>query len=100
VFSLALNHLHDTPQIRETYDSIAMAPSDKVLSDAIRTAVRRMFKGPDRDSLTVNNVREQVEAELHLDAGFLKLGSWKQESKSLVKAESVISPFLLPKPIP
>jgi hypothetical protein len=78
-------------QIHESCNSIAMAPSDKVLSNAIRTAVRRMFKGPDRDNLTVNNIREQVETELHLDAGFLKQGSWKQESKSIVKAESVIT---------
>jgi len=72
-----------------------MAPSDKVLSDAIRTAVRRMFKGPDRDNLTVNKVREQVEVELHLGAGFLKQGSWKQESKNIVKTESVITLFAL-----
>lgn len=100
VFSLALDHLHDTPQIHETYNSIPMAPSDKALSDAIRAAVQRMFKGPDRDRLTVNSIREQVETELHLNAGFLKQGSWKQESKSIVKAESVIPPAPVAKLIP
>lgn len=69
-----------------------MAPSAQVLSDALRTAVRRMFKGPDRDNLTVNKIREQVERELHLDTGFLKQGSWKQESKNIVKTESVTPP--------
>jgi hypothetical protein len=73
-----------------------MAPSDKVLSEAIRNAVRRMFKGPDRDNLTVNKIRDQVETELHLDPGFLKQGSWKQESKNIVKTESVKFLFHLP----
>lgn len=92
VFSLVLDLLHDTPQLHQTYNCIAMAPSDKVLSNVIQTAVRRMFKGPDRDSMTVNNIREQVEAELHLEAGFLKQGSWKQESKNIVNTEHVTGP--------
>jgi len=94
MFSLAFDHLHDTPQIHETYNIIVMASSDKALSDAIRNAVRRMFMGPDRDNLTVNKIREQVETELHLHAGYLKQGSWKQESKSIVKTESVITLLL------
>lgn len=68
-----------------------MAPSQRVVADAIRNTVRHMFTGPDRDSLTVNNVRNRVEAELHLGSGFLKEGTWKQESKSIVKAENVNS---------
>jgi len=68
---------------------MAMAPSQKVVTDAIRTAVRRMFKSPDRDDLTVNIIRHHVEKELHLESGFLKKGSWKQESKDIVKSESV-----------
>lgn len=59
------------------------------MADAIRKAVRRMFKGPERDDLTVNSVRDHVERDLHLEPGFLKTGSWKQESKNIVKSENV-----------
>jgi hypothetical protein len=100
VYSLVLDHLHYTPQIYDTCNSIAMAPSEKVLSDAIRNAVRRMFNGPDRDDLTVNKIRKQVEKELHLDAGFFKEGSWKQESKNIVKTEHVTVPFSFAKLVP
>jgi hypothetical protein len=68
-----------------------MAPSDKTVLDSIKYTVRNLFQGPDRNELTVNNVRSQVEAALQLDSGFLKEGSWKQKSKELVKAEYVRS---------
>ena len=77
-----------------------MAPSDKVLSDAIRTAVRRMFKGPDRENLSVRKIREQVETDFHLEARFLRRGSWKQESKNIVMTESVTTPFSSAKLVP
>ncbi len=70
-----------------------MAPSDETLSNTIRSAVRRMFQGPDRDNLTVNQVREYVESELGLEEGFLKGGLWKQESKNIVKTEIVTNAF-------
>ena len=72
-----------------------MTPSDKVVSDAIRNDVRRMFIGPDRDNLTVNKIRQNVAAELHLENGFFKQGSWKQQSKNIVRTENVISTLLL-----
>lgn len=68
---------------------IAMAPSERAIIDAIQTTVRRMFYGPDRDELSVNNVRAQVEKELKLGSGFLKDGAWKQKAKDTIKAESV-----------
>jgi len=89
MFSLALHQSQATPQEHETCQNLAMAPSQKVVADAIRNAVLRMFKSPARDDLTVNNVRDHVERELHLEPGFLKKGSWKQESKNIVKSESV-----------
>jgi hypothetical protein len=67
-----------------------MAPSDKSITDAIKLAVQRVWNGPGRDELTVNQIRSEVEAKLDLDAGYLKEGSWKQKSKQIVLDEHVI----------
>ncbi len=89
VFSLALHQPEATPEAHDICHTLAMATSQKVVADALRNAVRRMLKGPERDDLTVNGVRSHVEIELGLEPGYLKKGSWKQESKSIVKSESV-----------
>lgn len=62
---------------------------DAALSAALVAAVRELFKGPNRDQLSVNNVRKQVEEEHGLDSGFLAGAEWKSRSKTLIK-ETVV----------
>lgn len=62
---------------------------DAALSAALVAAVRQLFKGPNRDQLSVNNVRKQVEEEHGLDSGFFAGPEWKSRSKTLIK-ETVV----------
>jgi len=70
-----------------------MAPkkaTDAAIKTALATAVRRIYNGPDRDNLTVNFVREDVEKKLKLEEGFLKDGDWKAKSKQII-LETMVS---------
>ena len=65
-----------------------MAPSKKVEQELQKEALD-IFRSSERDLLTVNLVRERVEARLGLGSGFLSQGEWKLRSKSVIKAEVV-----------
>lgn len=58
---------------------------DAALSAALVAAVRELFQGSNRDQLSVNNVRKQVEEEHGLDSGFFAGPEWKSRSKTLIK---------------
>ncbi|KAJ4387640.1 hypothetical protein N0V93_008237 [Gnomoniopsis smithogilvyi] len=58
---------------------------DDALSAALVAAVRQLFQGPNRDQLSVNNVRKQVEEEHGLETGFFAGLEWKSRSKTLIK---------------
>ncbi|RFU27881.1 hypothetical protein B7463_g8451, partial [Scytalidium lignicola] len=62
-----------------------MASSPQAITSALQSTVEQIFKGSDRDSLTVNLVRKKVENELGLDAGFLVNDGWKDKSKKIIK---------------
>jgi hypothetical protein len=66
-----------------------MTPSEKLINDAIKSAVQSVYNGPHRDQLTVNQIRDVVEDSLDLSDGFLREGQWKQKSKQLVLSEHV-----------
>lgn len=80
---------------------ISIAPEqtdmdDAALSAALVAAVRELFKGPNRDQLSVNNVRKQVEEEHGLDSGFFAGAEWKGRSKTLIKETVVRYSIVLP----
>lgn len=75
-------HYEDTPIPQPNMD-------DTGLSAAIVAAVRQLFQGPNRDQLSVNNVRKQVEEEHGLESGFFAAPEWKSRSKTLIK-ETVV----------
>lgn len=79
-------HKRQNPQEKEEEQEDM---DDAALSAALVAAVRELFKGPNRDQLSVNNVRKQVEEEQGLDSGFFAGPEWKSRSKTLIK-ETVV----------
>ena len=65
-----------------------MGSSDKEIRDAIVDVTRDTYKN-NPDALTVNHVRGAVVKRLDLDQDFFKEGSWKDESKRIIKEEIV-----------
>lgn len=68
-----------------------MAPKASVIEAELTKSVRELF-ATDRDNLTVNTVRKNVEDKLGLDDGFLRSGQWKTKSKDMITG-SVVSVF-------
>jgi hypothetical protein len=67
-----------------------MAPSEKVIFAEIKSTIDDIYSRPeDRPSLTVKNVRNQVEQKLGLEEGFFVQNSWKEKSKNLIKSYAV-----------
>lgn len=64
---------------------------DKALEAALASAVRTLWSGPDREQLSVNTVRKQVEDEQGLEAGFFAGPEWKGRSKGIIKDTVVCS---------
>jgi len=60
-----------------------MPPKPSVIKEELAKTVRDLFK-TDRNSLTVNLVRKNVEENLGLDEGFFRGPNWKQKSKELI----------------
>ena len=66
------------------------APSEGVLEQALRNAVRDVYQSGDLDNLTVKRIRKSVEADLDLQDDFFKNDSaWKERSKSVIQTEVV-----------
>jgi hypothetical protein len=67
-----------------------MAPSEKVIFAEIKSTIDDIYSRPeDRPSLTVKNVRNQVEQKLGLVEGFFVQDAWKEKSKNLIKSYAV-----------
>jgi hypothetical protein len=67
-----------------------MAPSEKVIFAEIKSIIDDIYSRPeDRPSLTVKNVRNQVEQKLGLEEGFFVQDAWKEKSKNLIKSYAV-----------
>lgn len=60
-------------------------PSAKELAAELVSTTNKIYKGDDQAMLSVNYVREQVEEQLGLNAGFFQEGIWKDKSKQIIK---------------
>lgn len=66
------------------------APSAAVLEQALRNAVREVYRSGDLDNLTVKRIRKAMEADLDLPDDFFKNDpAWKEESKIIIQSEVV-----------
>ncbi len=66
------------------------APSEAVLEQALRNAVREVYRSGDLDNLTVKRIRKSVEADLDLQDDFFKNDlAWKDRSKNVIQSEVV-----------
>ena len=66
------------------------APSPVVLEQALRNAVKDVYRSGDLDNLTVKRIRKVVEADLDLEDDFFKNDPhWKEESKAIIQSEVV-----------
>ena len=66
------------------------APSKVVLKEALRNAVREVYRSGDLDNLTVKRIRKFVEVDLDLHNDFFKSDpAWKEESKNIIESEVV-----------
>ena len=66
------------------------APSPAVLEQALRNAVREVYRSGDLDNLTVKRIRKAVEKDLDLDDDFFKNDAkWKEESRNIIQSEVV-----------
>lgn len=69
-------------------------PSDAVIEEALRNAVREVFESGALEELTVKRIRKTVEKELDLADDLLKTDQdWKERSKNIISA-AVVSPKL------
>lgn len=65
-------------------------PSTAVLEQALRTAVREVYRSGDLDNLTIKRIRKSVEGDLDLQEDFFKNDPvWKEESKNVIQSEVV-----------
>lgn len=62
---------------------------DQLLEASLVAIVKDVFTGPHREELSVNNVRQQCEAENGLEEGFFNSAEWKSRSKAIIKGKVV-----------
>ncbi|KAK4204510.1 hypothetical protein QBC40DRAFT_336732 [Triangularia verruculosa] len=76
--------------------------TDKAITAELSSVVEQIYKGPDRDKLSVNYARELVEEKLGLDEGFLKEDKWKAKSKEIIRSalEAIENAESEPEPSP
>ena len=74
-------------------------PADATLEQALRVAVRKVYKSKNLVNLTVKRIRKSVEGDLDLQDDFFKNDPvWKEKSKTVIQSEVVrvsSSPSLL-----
>ena len=63
--------------------------TDDALVTLLRQTVAVAWKGPERDSITVNTVRAKAETQAKLQTGFFAQDVWKKRSKEIIKDECV-----------
>ena len=71
-----------------------MPPSEKAIFAALKSKVQEVFD-TDRDNLTVRYVRDAVEEDLGLEAGYLTQGTLKDKWKKTIKDLAVGTSLLL-----
>lgn len=62
---------------------------DKSLEGLLVATVHELFASPNRDELSVNNVRKTAEGNNGLEDGFFSSAEWKGKSKTIIKAKVV-----------
>ena len=70
-----------------------MAPSGEKLEQELVATVREVLGSDERDSLTVNYIRNRVQDKLSLPADFFKSEDWKLRSKDIITAAVVRAGF-------
>lgn len=61
-------------------------PANRILEAKLRNAVEEIYANEQlRDGLTVRLIRDKVEEELDLGAGFFSTPEWKDKSKGIIK---------------
>jgi hypothetical protein len=85
-------------QITSQHNS-TIAPSEKIIFAEIKSTIDDIYSRPeDRPSLTVGNVRNQVEQKLGLEEGFFVQDAGKEKWKNLIKSYAVSTkPFFHPR---
>ena len=64
--------------------------SEGVLEQALRNAVREVYRSGDLDDLTIKRIRKSVEVDLDLQDDFFKTNpAWKERSKNVIQSEVV-----------
>lgn len=63
-------------------------PDDSALEAELSSTVAKILMS-DRDSLTVNLVRQKVEEKFGLESGFFKSSEWKGRSKQIIEKANV-----------
>lgn len=65
-------------------------PSDATLEQALRKAIRNVYKGGTLEDLTVKRIRKSAEGSLDLQHDFFKNDpTWKERSKGVIQSEVV-----------
>ena len=65
-------------------------PADATLEQALRVAVRKVYKSKNLVNLTVKRIRKSVEGDLDLQDDFFKNDpEWKEKSKTVIESEVV-----------
>lgn len=65
-------------------------PADATLEQALRVAVRQVYKSKNLVNLTVKRIRKSVEGDLDLQDDFFKNDpAWKEKSKTVIQSEVV-----------
>ncbi|KAI9707201.1 MAG: hypothetical protein M1836_000161 [Candelina mexicana] len=73
----------------EGSDAPATGPSDSVLTEALRNAVKKVFKSECLEDLTVKRIRKATEEQLELAEEFFKHDSeWNARSKYIIEEEA------------
>ena len=90
-----VSHIH-ADDMSDDLDSSShdVAPSNAELENALRQAVRQIYKAGNLEELTVKRVRKAAEGILELKEGFFKAhGNWNKKSKDVIQSEVVGIPL-------
>lgn len=58
--------------------------TDKAIASELGRVVQQVYNGPNREKLSVNYARKEVEENLGLEEDYLKEGDWKARSKEII----------------
>lgn len=62
---------------------------DATLEAELSAMVTEILSGPESETISVNVIRQRVEAKLGLEEGFFTTPEWKQRSKAVIREKHV-----------